>query len=72
MGIFKGPERESAADKAFRKDIEDRKKEELRFQREQEEKLAYQKKRKAKGLVGSRSMFTRAGGRGFEYEGEEI
>lgn len=30
------------------------------------------KKRKAKGLIGSRSLFARAGGRGFYYEGKEI
>ena len=41
-----------------------------RIANEKEEKR--QKKRKDKGLVGSRSMFSRAGGKGFYYEGEEI
>ena len=37
-----------------------------------EKEKKYQKSRKAKGLVGSRSMFSRAGGKGFYYEGEEV
>ena len=31
-----------------------------------------QKKRRLKGLVGQRSLFARAGGRGFYQEGKEI
>ena len=31
-----------------------------------------QKKRKLKGLIGQRSLFARAGGRGFYDEGKEI
>ena len=64
--------RESEADRQLRLDIEERKKQEEaeRFANEKEEKR--QKRRKDKGLVGSRSMFSRAGGKGFYYEGEEI
>ena len=64
--------RESEADRQLRLDIEERKKQEEaeRIANEKEEK--YQKKRKDKGLVGSRSMFSRAGGKGFYYEGEEV
>ena len=64
--------RESEADRQLRLYIEERKKQEEaeRIANEKEEKR--QKKRKDKGLVGSRSMFSRAGGKGFYYEGEEI
>ena len=64
--------KESEADRQLRLDIEERKKQEEaeRIANEKEEK--YQKKRKDKGLVGSRSMFSRAGGKGFYYEGEEV
>ena len=64
--------RESEADRQLRLDIEERKKQEEaeKIANEKEEKR--QKKRKDKGLVGSRSMFSRAGGKGFYYEGEEI
>ena len=64
--------RESEDDRQLRLDIEERKKQEEaeRIANEKEEK--YQKKRKDKGLVGSRSMFSRAGGKGFYYEGEEV
>tara|TARA_R100000789_G_C3014847_1_gene152192 strand:- start:1209 stop:1433 length:225 start_codon:yes stop_codon:yes gene_type:complete len=64
--------RESEADKQLRLDIKKRKDEEEaeRIAIEKEEKR--QKKRKDKGLVGSRSMFSRAGGKGFYYEGDEI
>ena len=65
MGIFKRAPVESAADKAMREDIERRKKQELAEKKRKEEEEAYQKTRQAKGLVGSRSMFTRAGGKGY-------
>lgn len=48
-------------------EAEDKRKEELEL------KEAKYRKRKAKGLIGSRSLFTRAGGRGFYDEtGKEI
>ena len=73
MGAFKKPEyKESAADKAIREDIETRRKEELEEQKKLEAKEAKLKKRKAKGMVGMRSLFSRAGGRGFYQEGKEI
>ena len=64
--------RESAADKSLREDIERSKKEEEAEKAAMEKEKKYQKRRKAKGLVGSRSMFSRAGGKGFYYEGEEV
>jgi hypothetical protein len=72
MGAFRKPKyEESAADKAVREDIERRRKEELKEQEELEKKEAKLKKRKEKGMVGMRSLFSRAGGRGFYQEGKE-
>ena len=72
MGAFRKPKyEETAADKAVREDIENRRKEELKEQEELEKKEAKLKKRKEKGMVGMRSLFSRAGGRGFYQEGKE-
>ena len=72
MGAFRKPKyQESAADKAVREDIENRRKEELKEQEELEKKEAKLKKRKEKGMVGMRSLFSRDGGRGFYQEGKE-
>ena len=72
MGAFKKPKfKESAADKAVREDIERRRKEELEDQAKMEAKELKLAKRKAKGMVGMRSLFSRAGGKGFFYEGKK-
>jgi hypothetical protein len=72
MGAFKKPKyEESAADKAVREDIENRRKEELKEQEKLEAKDKKLKRRKSKGMVGMRSLFSRAGGKGFYYEGKE-
>lgn len=72
MGAFRKPKyEESAADKAVREDIENRRKEELKEQEKLEAKDKKLKRRKAKGMVGMRSLFSRAGGKGFFYEGKE-
>ncbi len=72
MGAFKKPKyQETAADKAVREDIERRREEELEEQEKLEAKEKKLKKRKAKGMVGMRSLFSRAGGKGFYYEGKE-
>ena len=72
MGAFRKPKyEESAADKAVREDIERRRKEELEEQEKLEAKDKKLKRRKAKGMVGMRSLFSRAGGKGFYYEGKE-
>jgi hypothetical protein len=73
MGAFQKPKyRETAADKAVREDIERRRQEELKTQAELEAKEKKLSKRKAKGMVGMRSLFSRAGGKGFFHEGKEI
>ena len=64
--------RESEADRQLRLDIEERKKQEEAERIANEKQEKYQKTRTDKGLVGSRSMFSRAGGKGFYYEGEEV
>ncbi len=72
MGAFRKPKyQETAADKAVREDIERRREEELEEQEKLEAKEKKLKKRKAKGMVGMRSLFSRAGGKGFYYEGKE-
>jgi len=72
MGAFRKPKyEESAADKAVREDIENRRKEELKEQEKLEAKDKKLKRRKAKGMVGMRSLFSRAGGKGFYYKGKE-
>jgi len=73
MGAFKKPKyNETAADKAIREDIERRRQEELDDQAKMEAKDKKLAKRKAKGMVGMRSLFSKAGGKGFYYEGKEI
>ena len=73
MGALKKPKfQESAADKAVREDIERRRQEELEEQEKLAAKEKKEKKRRAKGMVGMRSLFSRAGGRGFYQEGKEI
>jgi hypothetical protein len=64
--------KETPADKALREDIERKKK------LEEEEKARLEaidiktKKRKAKGMLGSRSLFSKSGMQGFFRDGEEI
>ena len=73
MGAFRKPKyQETAADKAVREDIERRRKEELEEQEKLEAKDKKLKRRKAKGMVGMRSLFSRAGGKGFYQEGKKI
>jgi|TARA_E500000318_G_scaffold95796_1_gene95738 hypothetical protein len=72
MGRFKKPKyEETPAEKAMREDIERRRQEELEEKEKKEAADKKLKRRKAKGMVGMRSLFSRAGGKGFFYEGEE-
>ena len=62
MGIVKRPKyQETETDKMIKRQLAEEQKERI----EKEEKRAERKKRIAGGLVGSRALFTRAGGRGF-------
>ncbi len=72
MGRFRKPKyEETPAKKAMREDIERRRQEELEEKEKKEAADKKLKRRKAKGMVGMRSLFSRAGGKGFFYEGEE-
>ena len=62
MGVLRRPKyQETETDKMIKRQIAEEQKERI----EKEEKKAERKKRIAGGLVGSRALFTRAGGRGF-------
>jgi len=63
---------ESESEKQLRLDREERIKVEKEEQADLEAKEAKRKKRMAKGVIGMRSLFSRAGGRGFYAEGKEI
>lgn len=63
--------KETPADKALREDIERKRKEEEEQARlEAIDKRI--KKRKAKGMLGSRSLFSSSGMQGFYRDGEQI
>jgi hypothetical protein len=62
MGILKRPKyQETETDKMIKRQMETEEKDRVK----KEEARAERKKRIAKGMVGSRSMFSKAGGRGF-------
>lgn len=62
MGVLRRPKyQETETDKMIKRQLAEEQKERI----EKEEKRAERKKRIAGGLVGSRALFTRAGGRGF-------
>lgn len=62
MGILKRPKyEETETDKMIKRQMET----EEEDRKTKEEARAERKRRIAKGMVGSRSMFTKAGGRGF-------
>jgi len=72
MGFLRPPKyRKSASEEALEKQMEEERKaaEEEKKRLEAEEKR--NKQRFAAGKLGSRSLFARAGGRGFYTEGEE-
>ena len=69
MGIFKKPKyQETETDKAIKRQIAEEEKQRIAT----EKKMKERKKRIAKGMIGSRSMFTKAGGQGFYNEDGEI
>ena len=71
--LFRTPKyTESESEKQLRLDREERVKQEQEEQADLEAKEANRKKRMAKGVIGMRSLFSRAGGRGFYAEGKEI
>lgn len=59
-------------DPELEKAVKEQREEEERIKKEQEAAEEKRKKRFAAGKLGSRSLFARAGGRGFYAEGEKI
>ncbi len=72
MGIFRTPKyRKSAAEIAMEEQME---KDRIDAEKEKERLLAEEKrfkKRFAKGMIGQRSLFSKAGGSGFFSDGEQ-
>ena len=59
-------------DPELEKQLKEQREEEERIKKEQEAAEEKRKKRFAAGKLGSRSLFSRAGGRGFYQEGEQV
>ena len=70
MGFLRTPKYKP--DPELEKQLKEQREEEERIKKEQEEAEERRKKRFAAGKLGSRSLFARAGGRGFYGEGKEI
>ena len=70
MGFMKTPKYQR--DPELERELKEKREEEERIAREQEEAMEKRKKRFAAGKLGQRSLFARAGGRGFYGEGKEI
>ena len=70
MGFMNTPKYQK--DPELEKQLKEQREEEERIKKENEAKEKKYKSRVEKGLVGSRSLFSRAGGRGFYTEGEEV
>lgn len=70
MGFMKTPKYQK--DPELEKQLKEQREEEERIKKENEAKEKKYKSRVDRGLVGSRSLFSRAGGRGFYTEGEEV
>ena len=69
MGFMKTPTYQK--DPELEKQLKEQREEEERIKKENEAKEKKYKSRVDRGLVGSRSLFSRAGGRGFYTEGEQ-
>lgn len=73
MGIFNSPKyTKSKSELELEKQMEEERKKAEQEKKDQEAREAKYKSRVDRGLVGSRSLFTRAGGRGFYTEGKEV
>jgi ribosomal protein L9 len=70
MGFLKPKKYRS--DPELEKQLKEQREKEERIKREQEEAAEKRKKRFAAGKLGTRSLFSRAGGRGFYQEGEQV
>lgn len=73
MGIFNSPKyRKSKSELELEKQMEEERKIAEKEKKDLKAREAKYKSRVDRGLVGARSLFTRAGGRGFYTEGEEV
>ncbi len=71
MGIFKPKIPAPPRDLELEKQMEERRMEEEAEKKRKSEQDKEKKWRKQQGMVGTRSLFSKAGGGGFFYEGEE-
>ena len=72
MGIFRTPKyRKSAAEIAMEEQMEEDRKEAEAEKKMLEAKKKRYKKRFGKGMIGVRSLFSKAGGSGFFSDGEQ-
>jgi len=69
MGFLRTPKYQR--DPELEKELKEKREEEERMAKEQEEAMEKRKKRFQAGMLGQRSLFARAGGRGFYTEGEK-
>ena len=72
MGSIFGGSKSPPRDLVLEKQMEDRRKESEAEKKRLDLKKKEKKWRREQGMVGSRSLFTKAGGKGFFYEGEEV
>ena len=70
MGFMKTPKYQR--DPELERELKEKREEEERIKKEQEAAEEKRKKRFAAGKLGQRSLFARAGGRGFYQEGEKV
>ena len=70
MGFLRPPK--YRPDPELEKQLKEQREEEERIKKEQEEAAEKRKKRFAAGKLGTRSLFSRAGGRGFYQEGKKV
>ena len=71
MGIMKPPA-PPPPDPELEKQIKMRREEEEKAKKAKAEKEKELKWRKAQGMVGTRSLFSKAGGKGFFYDGMQL
>ena len=71
MGIFKQP-KAPPPNPELEKQMKERREEEEKGKKTKAEKEKERKWRKSQGMIGTRSLFAKAGGKGFFYEGEEV
>lgn len=70
MGFLRTPKYKP--DPELEKQLKEQREEEERIKKEQEAAKEKRKRRFEAGKLGARSLFARAGGRGFYQEGEQI